>query len=105
MPLVLSKLPCGVIYTDQFQDFLARLHAQEAAQHPLRILTVDYLRCASGLRRGQAWWQMTWTPLETAPEHRRFRIGPVVVHIPKSAQHGLKERCLDFEKGRVVVKP
>ena len=105
MPLVLSKLPCGVIYTDKFQDFLACLHEQEAGQHPRRILTVDYLRCASGPRRGQAWWQMTWAPVETAPEHRRYRIGPVTVHIPKSAQHGLKERCLDFEGGRVVVRP
>lgn len=105
MPALLSKLPCGVIYTDTFREFLARLHEQEAGQHPRRILTVDYLRCASGPRRGQAWWQMTWTPVETAPGHRQFRIGSIPVHIPKSAQHGLRERCLDFEGGRVVVKP
>jgi len=105
MPLVLSKLPCGVIYTDRFREFLARLHEEAAAKHPWRILTLDYLRCASGPQQGQAWWQMTWTPLDAAPEHRHFHIGPVPVHISKAAQHGLRERCLDFEDGRVVVRP
>lgn len=105
MPLLLSKLPCGVIYTDKFRDFLTRLHDKEAAQHPWRILTFDYVRCASGPRRGQSWWQMTWTPLNAAPDYRQFRIGSVQVHIPKTAQQGLRERCLDFEDGRVVVKP
>ena len=105
MPLVLSKLPCGVIYTDKFRDFLSRLHDLESPNHPLRILTLEYLRCASGPRRGQSWLQMSWTLENTAPDHRQFRIGGVPVHIPKTAQHGLKERCLDFEGGRVVVKP
>ena len=105
MPLVLSKLPCGVIYTDKFQDYLVQLHDSEAPGHPWRILTLDYLRCATGPRRGQAWWQMTWAPLNAAPEYRQFRIGSVPVHIPKTAQHGLRERCLDFEDGKVVVKP
>jgi hypothetical protein len=105
MPLVLSKLPCGVIYTDRFREFLTRLHEEEAPNHPWRILTLDYLRCASGPQQGQAWWQMTWTPLDAAPDHRHFRIGSVPVHIPKAAEHGLRERCLDFEAGRVVVMP
>jgi hypothetical protein len=105
MPVLLSKLHCGVIYTDTFRQFLARLHETESVGHPRRILTLDYLRCASGPRRGQSWWHMTWTPVETAPDYRQFRIGGVPIHIPKTAQHGLRERCLDFEDGRVVVKP
>jgi hypothetical protein len=48
---------------------------------------------------------MSWTPVDAAPEHRQYRIGSIQVHIPKSAQHGLRERCLDFEGGRVVVIP
>ncbi|MFZ4765635.1 MAG: hypothetical protein ACOYMN_11835 [Roseimicrobium sp.] len=105
MPLALSKLPCGVIYTDKFRDFLTRLHDLEAPAHPWRILTLDYLRCASGPHAGQAWWQVTWEPLKAVPDYRQYRIGSVPVHIPKAAQHGLRERCLDFENGHVVVKP
>jgi hypothetical protein len=105
MPLTLFKLPCGVIFTDTFRDYLSRLHGAEAAVHPYRILTLDYVRCASGPQRGRAWWQIVWMPEDAAPEHRCYRIGQSKVHIPKAAQHGLRERCLDYEDGRVVVKP
>jgi hypothetical protein len=55
--------------------------------------------------KGRAWWKVLWVPQETVPEYRCYRMGQITVHIPKNVQHGLRERCLDFEDGRVVVKP
>ena len=103
--MTLFKLPCGVIFTDTFRDYLARLHGAEAFDHPQRVLTLDYVRCGTGPQRGRAWWQMSWMPVDAAPSYRCFHIGKNKVHIPKAAQQGLRERCLDFEGGRVVVKP
>ncbi len=105
MPATLSRLPCGIIYTGAFRDWLARLHQQEAPAHAHRVLTLDYVRCASGPQRGQAWWQVLWVPEDAAPAHRIFRIGEVPVHVPKPAQLGLRERCLDCENDRVIVRP
>ncbi len=105
MPLTLSKLRCGIIYTDDFCDYLACIHAVQAEDQPQRVLTLDYIRCASGTLRGKAWWQLLWVPEDSAPEHRCFRMGGIRVHIPKSVQHGLRERCLDYQDGRVVVLP
>ncbi len=105
MPCTLARLPCGVIYTEAFADHLAVVHAKHAADHPRRVMTMDYVRCASGPMKGRAWWQVLWLPQETVPDYRCFRLGRVTVHIPKSVQHGLRDRCLDYEDGHVVVKP
>jgi hypothetical protein len=105
MPLTLHRLRCGVIYTDEFLNYLAQVHEAQAEDNPQRILTLDYLRCASGPAKGKAWWQLLWMPVDTAPEHRCYRIGAVFVHIPRAAQHGLKDRCLNYENGRVTVLP
>ena len=105
MPLTLFKLPCGVIYTGAFCDWVARVHEEQAQDHPHRVLTLDYVRCASGPQRGRAWWQVLWVPEDSAPEHRVFRLGKIPVHLPKPVQHGLRERCLDCENGQVVVRP
>ena len=105
MPLTLFKLPCGIIYTDAFREWLVRTHQEQAPEHPHRVLTFDYVRCASGPQRGRAWWQVSWLPEDVVPQHRVFRIGNVPVNVPKPVQHGLRERCLDCEDGRVVVRP
>jgi len=105
MPLVLSKLRCGVIYTDAFSHFLHRLHVEQAPAHHGQILTLEYVRCASGPQKGRAWWNIHWVPESAAPPHWCFTLGQVRVHLPRSAQLGLKERCLDYEDGRVVVLP
>lgn len=105
MPVTLSKLPCGVIYTDAFQNWLERMHEEKSPDHPHRMLTLDYVRCASGPQRGRAWWQVLWVPLDAIPSHRVFRVGRVPVHVPKPAQIGLRERCLDCENDQVVVRP
>jgi len=105
MPLTLNKLRCGVIYTDDFSDYLARVSAEQVDDNPYRILTLEYIRCASGTLKGKAWWQLHWTPSDAAPEYRCFRMGSTDVYIPRAVQHGLRERCLSFENGRVIVIP
>jgi hypothetical protein len=105
MPLGLTKLPCGVIYTDAFSGHMASVHAEQSEDHPRQVLTIEYVRCASGPLKDKAWWQIHWIPLDAAPDYRCFRIGGVLVHIPKSVQHGLRERCLDYKNGSVIVLP
>lgn len=105
MPAVLSKLPCGIIYTSAFEKYLAAISAEQANDYPQQMLTLEYIRCASGSLKGKAWWQITWVPLKTVPEYRQHRIGSIMVHIPKSTQHGLRERCLDYREGKVIVIP
>src|SRR4051794_14425680 len=99
MALTLFKLPCGIIYTDAFREWVARTHTEQSPSHPHRVLTLDYVRCASGPRRGHAWWQILWVPQDCAPRHRCYHIGAVLVHVPKPVQLGLRERCLDCEDG------
>jgi hypothetical protein len=94
-----------VIYTAAFRGYLERLHFEQSPDYPGHVLTMEYVRCAAGAQKGRAWWQTHWVPERAAPEYRCFELGKVRVHIPKAAQHGLKERCLDFEDGRVVVRP
>lgn len=105
MAAALFRLSCGIIYTEAFRAWIERLHAQDAPAHPHRVLTLDYVRCASGAQRGRAWWQVQWVPEDAAPAHRVFRIGGVPVHVPKPVQLGLRERCLDWENDQVVVRP
>ncbi len=105
MPLTLAKLTCGIIYTDSFREWIEQLHQAESLAHPHRVLTLDYVRCASGPQRGRAWWQMNWIPEDAVPKHRTYFIGSAFVHIPKNTQLGLRERCLDCQNGRVVVIP
>ncbi|WP_038158613.1 hypothetical protein [Verrucomicrobium sp. BvORR106] len=105
MPCTLARLPCGVIYTEAFSQHLARVHAEQAPHHPKRVMTFEYVRCASGPMRGRAWCQVLWLPDEVVPDYRRYRMGRITVHFPKSSQHGLRERCLDYLNDRVVVRP
>ena len=103
--MTLSKLTCGVIYTDAFSDYLAKIHREQHEDHPQHRLTFEYIRYASGSLKGKAWWQLIWMPEDAAPDFRCFQIGAVPVHIPKGAQHGLRERCLDYQGGKVIVLP
>lgn len=105
MPLTLAKLSCGIIYTDSFREWIDQFHDAESPAHPHRVLTLDYVRCASGPQHGRAWWQVNWVPEDAVPKHRIFFIGSAPVHIPKNSQLGLRERCLDFQNGGVVVLP
>jgi len=103
--MVLAKLPCGVIYTDAFSHFIQGVHEIEAPARRGFVLTLDYVRCATGPKRGSAWFQLRWIPERAAPSYRCFHLGGVLVHFPKATQLGLRERCLDLDAGRVVVRP
>ncbi len=105
MPLQLAKLTCGVIYTQDFSTYLTEEVRREEDAHFRQIPAVDYIRCASGPRKGQAWWQLLWLPQNAVPTHRCYKLGEVTVHISKHAQHGLRERCLHWANGQVTVLP
>ncbi|MEZ0386335.1 MAG: hypothetical protein ACAI34_04650, partial [Verrucomicrobium sp.] len=71
MPCTLAKLSCGVIYTEAFCQHLTRVYAEQADQHPQRVMTFEYVRCATGPIRGRAWCQVLWLPEEVVPDYRR----------------------------------
>jgi hypothetical protein len=104
MPVNLTKLPSGIIHTDDFAMHLRDLHARQKEQHRFEMLALDYIRCASGAQRGSAWWQMTWIPELSAPQAHRHRIGDVEVFIHRQSVKGLRGRCLHYENGQVVIK-
>ena len=103
MSRTLIKLPCGIIHTAEFADYLRRVHAREVARHRHELLALDYIRCASGLQEGTAWWQLAWIPEQNAPASCRHRIGDVEVFIHRQSQRGLLGRCLHCEGDQVVV--
>ncbi len=105
MPLTLAKLTCGIIYTDSFREWIKLRQEAESRAHPHRVLTLDYVRCASGPQRGRAWCQVHWLPEDAAPRHQVFVIDGVSIHFPKNTQIGLRERCLDCRNGQIVVIP
>lgn len=103
MSRILIKLPCGIIHTAEFTDYLRRAHEREAATHRHEVLAVDYLRCGSGEKKGMEWWQLAWVPQQNAPATHRHRIGDVEVFINRQSQRGLRGRCLHCEGDQVVV--
>ena len=103
MPRNLTKLPCGIIHTADFAEYLQRIHATEAARHRHEILALDYVRCGSGEKKGAEWWQLAWIPEQNAPATHRHRIGDVEVFIHRQSQRGLRGRCLHCEGDQVVV--
>lgn len=103
MARTLIKLPCGVIHTAEFADYLRRVHAREAAKHRHEVLAVDYLRCGSGEKKGAEWLQLAWIAEQSAPVSFRHRIGDVEVFIHRQSQRGLRGRCLHCEGDQVVV--
>jgi hypothetical protein len=99
--LLMHKLRCGVIYTNAFAEYLARLSRSAVSAVRDRVLSLEYLRSAEG--RG-AWWNIDWVPQSRAPEECRFIIGETPVCLSRQSQRGLKNRCLDWRDGQVVVR-
>ncbi len=104
MPTALTKLPCGIIHTEEFAAHLQDLHGTKGALHRHDVLALDYIRCASGPQKGSAWWQTAWVPKTQAPATYRVRIGGVEVFIHRQSQRGLKGRCLHYDGAQVVIK-
>ena len=96
----MHRLRCGVIYTNAFAEYLAKV--PPPADHA-RVLALDYISVSQGPARN-SWWRMDWLPEQKADESCRFKIGDVLVYLSKQCQRGLKHRCLDWRDGQVVVR-
>jgi hypothetical protein len=96
----MHRLRCGVIYTNAFADYIAKVASPADAA---RVLALDYVAVSQGETK-KAWWHMDWMPVAKADDTCRFKIGDVLVYLSKQCQRGLKHRCLDWRDGQVVVR-
>ncbi len=99
----LHRHPCGIIYSQAFAEHLADKHQREDGQHVGELLSLDYVRCASGPHAGASWYQLTWVAAASVPLAERFHIGGTLVHIHKQTRNGLKRRGLHCVDGQVRV--
>jgi len=102
--LVLHRLRSGLIYTQAFAEYLESKHNIENIGHPGEILHLDYVRCSQGDLAGQEWCQLTWISGAQAPTSSRHLIGGIEIYIHRQAVRGLKNRMLDYDGQKVVVK-
>lgn len=101
--MVLHRHPCGIIYSQAFADHLEETQRRDADTRAGELLTLDYVRCASGPHAGASWYQFSWTPAAAVPLADRFKIGATLVCIRKQTRNGLKNRALHWSEGRVQV--
>jgi hypothetical protein len=104
MAIVLHRLRNGLIYSQDFADYLGSKHSEESIGHPGEVLHLDYVRCSHGDLSGQEWCQLTWLSGANAPTELRHQIGGVELCIHRQAIRGLKNRLLHFDGVNVVVK-
>ncbi len=100
---MMDRLRCGVIYTDAFSALLTGWWAAEPAAHAERVPSLEFVRCGEGERAGECWVALTWMLVKKLPEHERFTIGGVPLHLSKQSQKGLQHRCLDAREGKLMV--
>ncbi|MCB1227210.1 MAG: hypothetical protein KDK99_15440 [Verrucomicrobiales bacterium] len=100
----LHRHPCGVIYTQEFADHLAALQREEAAEHDGDVLSIDYIRCASGPQAGSEWYQLSWITPPHNVQRDQFLLGSTWVHLHPQTRRALKRRCLHFDGSRVIVR-
>jgi hypothetical protein len=98
------RLPCGIIHSRAFADFLRDKHESENDEHFGEILSLDYIRVSEGEQAGSSWWQLSWISEFRAPLAHRFDIGGTEVFIHRQTRNGLKNRLLHYADGRVQVK-
>ena len=104
MSIVLHRLRSGLIYSQEFADYLESKRSSEAIGHPGEVIHLDYVRCSQGELSGQEWCQLAWISGAQAPTEHRHQIGGTEVYIHKQAIRGLKNRLLHFDGTNVVVK-
>jgi hypothetical protein len=97
----MHKLRCGVIYTNEFADYLFNLSKTAVVAVQRKVMELEYLRTADGK---EAWWNISWVPESKATEDCRFVIGQTPVYLRRQSQKGLKNRCLDWRNGQVMVR-
>jgi hypothetical protein len=100
----MQRLPCGVIYTSAFADYLTTLEAPLRTTEQRYVLSLDYLRSLKADGTQEDWWRMDWVPEKRTPLEQRFTIGTIPVSLSRQTQAGLKNRCLDYRDGQVVVR-
>ncbi len=101
---MLERLRCGIILTDAFISWLERWHAREAGANFGLVPEISYVRCKEGKRAGQSWVSLIWRPLDGIQEHEIFHAGSVRVFFGRQTRAALRERCLDVQDGRIVVR-
>jgi hypothetical protein len=104
MSMVLHRLLSGLIYSQDFAEYLEAKRNEEAIGHPGDVLHLDYVRCSQGELSGQEWCQLSWVSGAQAPTEQRHQVGGIEVYIHKQAIRGLKNRLLHFDGTNVVVK-
>ncbi len=102
--MIFRRHPCGIIYSQAFADYLEEAQQNGTEQQQAdELLSLDYVRCASGPHAGESWYQLSWTPSIAIPLEDRYKIGATTVHIHKQTRNGLKHHALHWEDGRVRV--
>ncbi len=100
----MHRLRCGVIYTNAFAAHLTALHEAQVAENFGKVLALDYVRAATGDQKGREWWRVDWVVGQQVAEDCRFLIDKVPVCLTKQSQRGLKNRCLDWRDGAVLIR-
>jgi hypothetical protein len=95
--MVLHRHRCGIIYSQAFADYLDDRQRVEGAEHEDELLSLDYIRCATGEQAGSAWCQLSWIPAVAIPLSDRYQFGATQLHIHKQTRNGLKSRGLDHD--------
>lgn len=103
--MLLHRHRCGIIYSQAFVDYLDERHSVEGPYNVGKLLSLDFVRCASGPQAGTAWYQITWTPAVSIPLADRYQIGRNRVHIHKQTLNALRRRgALDFDSATRSVR-
>jgi hypothetical protein len=99
----MDRLRCGVIITQEFSSFLTEWWRAEPSQHAERVPSLEFVHCGEGARAGESWVTLSWVLAKKLPEHERFDVDGVPLHLSRQSQRGLKWRCLDAREGKLVV--
>ena len=95
--MVLHRHRCGIIYSQAFADYLDDRQRVEGPEHGDELLSLDYIRCATGEQAGASWYQLAWIPSVSIPLSDRYQFGTTQLHIHKQTRNGLKARGLDHD--------
>ena len=102
--MILHRHRCGIIYSQAFADYLRDRQHTEGPEHPDEMLSLDYIRCASGPQAGSAWYQLVWIPTDAIPLTDRHSFGTTPLHIHKQTRHGLNSRALHHDPETNALK-
>lgn len=100
----MEKLRCGVVLTDAFLSFLKAEATREAADIEKPTAIIEYVKCAEGLRAGEAWWKLTWAKSVGREDWCLFPLAAgFQIYLAPQTQKALKWKHIDYREGRVCV--